>query len=143
MEEILQQLASDISALKWFLGVVILLLFIVTVMLIFAFKMMIRAVRNTESRAEARLFQEQADVLLEEGKDAELRELAEDRIKKYRADAWAHYYLGMALYRLRDLILAKQHFMKVGELSPQLKSVADDNLEEINSILSETKPRIV
>jgi hypothetical protein len=143
MEETLQQLISEISTLKWLLGFVTLLLLIVTAMLVFAFKMMTQAVKNTESRAEARLFQEQAENLLDEGKDAELRKLAEERLNKAGSDAWAHYYLGMALYRLRDPFLAKQHFERVGELSPRLKSIADECLEEVDQMLKEIKPRLV
>ena len=143
MDKILQQLASDISLLKWLLGIVSVFLLIVTTMLVFAFMMLQRAVKNSDQRAASNFFQDQADNLLEEGKNAELKVLAEDRIKDYPADAWAHYYLGIAYYRLDDLVRAKQNFIKVTELSPHLKSVADENIEEIDKILSESKPRIV
>jgi len=143
MEETLNQLVSDVSTLTWLLRLLIAFLFVVIVVLIYFLKQMLVAVKNTEFRAEARIFQDQAEVLLDEGKNIELRELAEVRIREFQSDTWAHYYLGMALYRLRDYILAKQHFMKVIELNPQFKSAAEENLKEIESILSETKPRIV
>ena len=142
MEESLQKLIGEISTLKWLLGFVTLLLLIVTSMLVFAFKMMIKAVK-TEFRAEARVFEEQAENLLDEGKDTELRRLAEKRLNEAGSDAWAHYYLGMALYRLRDPFLSKQHFEKAGELNPRLKSIADECLEEVNLMLKENKPRLV
>ena len=59
------------------------------------------------------MFRDQAEMLLEAGNDSELRKLAEERINISHSDAWAHYYLGMALYRQRDPFLAKQHFDKV------------------------------
>ena len=139
MEDTMLQLADDIATLKWLLGVISVLLIIVTAMLVFAFKMLIQAVKNTESRAESRMFRDQADKLLEEGSDLELRKLAEERISACHSDAWAHYYLGMALYRQRDPFLAKQHFDKVGGLDPMLKSAADECLVEVNKMLSEIK----
>jgi len=143
MEQTIQQLANDIAILKWLIGIVAIFLFIVTSMLLFAFKMLWRAVKNTDIRAEANLFQDQANTLLEEGKDKDLKVLAGDRLESYPADAWAHYFFALASYRLRDFVQAKQHFTKSGELNPQFKSLADESLKEIDTILSNQKPRIV
>ena len=143
MEETIQKIASDLNTLKWLFGILAVFLFIVTVGLVSFLKMMSLAVKNTETRAEARIFSQQADTLLEEGKNKELKEHAELRLEEYPSDAWAHYYLAMALYRLNELVTAKEHFIKVGELSPHMKTAADESLEEIEAILSETKPRVV
>ena len=139
MEETILQLAEDITSLKWMLGVISVLLLIVAAMLIFAFRMLIQAVRNTESRAESRMFRDQAETLLEAGNNSELRELAEERVRTCHSDAWAHYYLGMALYRQRDPFLAKQHFDRVVKLDPLLKSTAEECLAGVNEMLSEIK----
>ena len=48
MEETMLQLANDIASLKWILGAVSVLLLIVTALLIYAFKLLIQGVKNTE-----------------------------------------------------------------------------------------------
>jgi len=143
MEEALQQITNNITTLKWLLMFVTLMLLTLIAIIIYFFKNLMQAVKNSESRVEANVFQDKAAALLDDGKDAELRKLAEERLLDWSSDSWAHYYLGMALYRLRDPFLAKQHFMKAGELDPRLKSVTDECLEEVNRMISEHKPHLV
>lgn len=143
MDDSLTQLTSDIETVKWLLAVVTVMLLVVTAMLVFAFKMMLRAARNTNARVESNLFNDQADLLLDEGKHSELRELSQNRLQETPGDAWAHYYLGIACYRQRDYVEAKRCFKKVGELSPMLKKIANENLEEVEMALVNAKPRLV
>jgi flagellar biosynthesis/type III secretory pathway M-ring protein FliF/YscJ len=79
-----------IATIKWHFSTVTLLLLIVMVMLILFFKGMKQAVKNLESRAEARIFQYQPGAQLDEGKDSEHRKLAEERLNTCIGDAWAH-----------------------------------------------------
>ena len=143
MEETLKQLTNDIATLKVTLWVVVFFLFVVTTMLVFAFKALVRAAKNTEKRADSRLFQDQAEELLDSDSNKELSELSNERVNDYPGDAWGHYYLAVSAYRLKDYIIAKQHFVKAGELNPQLKPISDDNIKEIESILSTSKPKAV
>lgn len=139
----IQELASDISQLKWMLSVVAALLGLVVVMLVFAFTMLVKAVKNTEQRVESRLFRDQADNFLDGERHNELVELAKERVKQAPGDAMAHFYLATALYRLGSLVEAKQSYLRAGELDPVIRRSCEDTIQELEVALANNRPRSV
>ena len=110
---------------------------------IFAFHFSRRRTQALVLNEIAKGFQAMAQEFLSKGDYVSLRKLAQDRLAEYPGDASAEYFVGMACFRSRDLVEAKNHLTRAMKLDAQWRKLCTVNLEEIEVELKNRKPVLV
>lgn len=126
----LQEINSQLDSIKGLLliiGVLIFIQLVGAVLLIKAFMSL-----RSDGLIATRVFKTKAEDLADIGENEELKELAEERLSKYKNDKWALYYLGLSNFRLGNYPAAKAFFTKVCELDPSWDESVAGYIDEIN-----------
>ena len=109
----------------------------------FAFRFSRKYTQALVGNAMEKAFQAMAQEFLRKGDYVSLRKLAQDRLTEYPGDASAEYFVGMACFRCRDLVEAKNHLTRAMKLDAQWRKLCTVNLEEIEVELKNRKPVLV
>ncbi len=140
-QEFFKLLAQELSQIKWMIAGIL----VVFILCLAGIAVIIGLIKKTSVTGIVfDDFRDKVSDLLDRNELGEVIRLAEEKLKEYPNNLYAHWFLGQALFLKKEWHKALEEFNFIAEISPSWREDhIDPYVYEIKEKLSNSKPEIV